>query len=516
MHESIYNTLLALPRENFDIHADLWFFRHQPIWKYNQTNEICIWQERLCYELLFWKIGEITPVSWPYHNTITSRQEMGLHTRTKYFANTLDMWNSIQSISRKINVVFLSIKKAYSDICFNLNYSSVTQISHIICVSEYLITRYIKSQCLFLGISGCKVLDARLLGRSHFINENWVKRLRMELANILFEIVSPTMAGLIIIVNLAEIVMLTRKKRGKGLTAPMVYVLSLSISDLCVGKVIVCVKIVHFLEKTGTIRNKEDARAAQYLMKYMFLRISLLMSLANLVALTVDRMVSLRTLVKRSKKTAIIISIINTLSSIVFILVLYFTLHSFISKDDYLQYELLMFSVLVFPSAVYFAIAYTLIIRYAKQLQRRLVGSLRCTKLSEPSITSDANVDDAFKQQTYLKREKKLTKLMSSIVLGFLVCWAPLAVHGILYAADVKINLGASYTCYVLAFSNSLLNPIIYFFHMRRRVRRSFRRMFQTFTSTWKSLKLVMQPKNDKSSFVFHHTIVDGRVWISC
>ena len=305
----------------------------------------------------------------------------------------------------------------------------------------------------------------------------------MALQDVLYEIVSPTMAVLIIIVNLAEIVMLTRRKKGRGLTAPMVYVLSLSIADLFVGIFIICVKIVHFLMKTNVIHNKEVAKAALEMLQYLFLRMSLLMSLANLIALTVDRMVSLRTLVKRSKKTAIIISIVNTFASTVFIVTLYFTLQAFISMQVYKQYEVLVFSVLVFPSAIYFAIAYTLIIRYVQNQQRRLVGSLRFKKFSVPEGTLEISMEDAIRQQTYLRREKRLIKMMISIILGFIICWAPLAVSGILWATEVKINLGVYYTLFILAFGNSLINPIIYFFHMRGRVRKSVHKLIEKMTS---------------------------------
>ena len=221
----------------------------------------------------------------------------------------------------------------------------------------------------------------------------------MALKDILYEVVSPILAGLIIIVNFAEIVMLTRKKRGTGLSTPMIYVLTLSISDLSVGVIIACVKGIYFMVKTNIIHDKETAKTIIYYLQDMFLRMSLLMSLTNLISLTTDRMISLRTMVKRSKKRAVIVCVVNAVGSVGFVLIYFFSLQSFIPPHIYKQYEVLVFSALVFPSAVYFFIAYTLIIRYARHQHHRIVGTHRFKKFNE-MMTLNISIEDAMKQRT--------------------------------------------------------------------------------------------------------------------
>ena len=61
-------------------------------------------------------------------------------------------------------------------------------------------------------------------------------------------------------------------------------------------------------------------------------------------------------------------------------------------------------------------------------------------------------------------------RLALKTVAVFLVCWLPISILTIAKSSSIKINPKLDSTFFTFAFANSLINPFIYFAHMRRAI----------------------------------------------
>ena len=61
------------------------------------------------------------------------------------------------------------------------------------------------------------------------------------------------------------------------------------------------------------------------------------------------------------------------------------------------------------------------------------------------------------------EREKKTAKMVFTVVAAFVICWLPLAVVSLCILGGVLINMLVSNLVFVLAFTNSLVNPLLFF-----------------------------------------------------
>ena len=296
----------------------------------------------------------------------------------------------------------------------------------------------------------------------------------MSLDHILFSYVSPVFGLLIICTNLAEITILVLRKKTNHFSTPLVYVLALSVSDLLVGIVIVCTKIVYFLIESKLLRSNEALNTALLLMKFLFLRMSLIMSILSLLALTIDRMRAVQVASQRPQKTAVYISLASGLISVILAFALFMLSRNIKAVRDY---EALVFPFLSIPSVAIFVIVYVRIIGTIRQSQIKLAmfhntpieGSNAMKTFKDADVgTAVVEPNDRLSSNklscvSHMKKDHRLLKLSISVVLTFALCWIPLSTCVILLTAGIQINRTTSNICFLLTFSNSFINPILYF-----------------------------------------------------
>ena len=61
-------------------------------------------------------------------------------------------------------------------------------------------------------------------------------------------------------------------------------------------------------------------------------------------------------------------------------------------------------------------------------------------------------------------------RLAVKTVVAFLICWLPISIYTIAKSSAIKINPNVESTFFTFAFANSLINPFIYFAHMRKAI----------------------------------------------
>ena len=214
--------------------------------------------------------------------------------------------------------------------------------------------------------------------------------------------------------------------------------LNLAISDLIIGTDIILVKLLLF------IYEQDENRVIFYITAFFsscLLHISLLMSIANLLLLAFLRLYAIRRPMKYrtvTKKFIIKICIFLWVSISLFI-VLRFTF-SYRSWSPYLGQLHIIVTPYVFVAVIVFSVTFVLIFKSIRT--RVAVGN------SDRGNTKKSG-DKAFKVGSYY-------------VIAFAACWLPLAAWGLVdQVADQNSVVGFSLTC--LAFFNSVINPIFYF-----------------------------------------------------
>ena len=241
---------------------------------------------------------------------------------------------------------------------------------------------------------------------------------------------------------------------------------------------------------------KEEAIYALRMMNFVFLRTSLLTSICSLLALTIDRLVALRSLAKRSKKRAIAVSLATLTASTTSMFALYLTMHKYCNPKTFKRFGLIIIPIFTFPSTILFVVAYALIIGHMKRrsqnLHRYINESLKSAKNAVIDFTKAKKFQNIRVRHRNLKRERRLIKLTLCIILCFLVCWLPLSVVASLLATGFQLDAGLVNFSFILAFTNSLGNPTLYFFYMRNSKKNTLKKVLQ------KTSHLPSNSSNDK------------------
>ena len=118
----------------------------------------------------------------------------------------------------------------------------------------------------------------------------------------LFEIVTPVMGGLVIVLNVIEnccILQLGRTQRPGA-----IYILNLAISDIVVGLTMVILESIDPFMETD-LKYDMTAREIYIIIQYCLLRLSMFMSVLNLLVLLVDCVWAISRPFSHRKKTAL-------------------------------------------------------------------------------------------------------------------------------------------------------------------------------------------------------------------
>ena len=267
----------------------------------------------------------------------------------------------------------------------------------------------------------------------------------MSLAHFIFHTISPLIGGFIIFFNSIEICMIFKRRKLRV----AIYHLNLSISDICLGFVLVGLTVMsHFhLETNSTILS--DIRKV---FRTSLVSLSLLQSLLSITLLTVDRVLVIqrpifyKLLTIRQKTLACVTTWLLTILLSTFLNMVYW------------EGSLKMFvqCIVTLATILFISLCYVYIWKKIHMIakHRMTVKSFRRTE------------------------EMKFLKLCFKTYLVFLVCWLPYVVMGTMrYTSnifnDIENYINVNTTIHTVAFTNSLINPITFIVHsfrMRRKV----------------------------------------------
>ncbi|XP_065063458.1 trace amine-associated receptor 5-like [Rhopilema esculentum] len=278
----------------------------------------------------------------------------------------------------------------------------------------------------------------------------------MKFSRALFFYGSPVVAVLACLLNLPEIILLLKRYRKmsklhvKGRVVPVLLLISLAASDFLVGLTVILIKIIRYLLDEGIIPTSEFNRKMHKVLLFLFLRLSLLTSVFNLLALTIDRLCSIRNPIlyrtrvsSRHGFAAVLASWM--LASVLIAIQYYFSIYE---DMEPIKYRLLIFPVTIIPASSCFILCYIKILNNMSMHGQAIRGQLQTAEKCPLYI---------------LERELKISRFAATVVSVFMVCWLPLAFIGLVNILGVDIDNELPNTMFILAFTNSVLDPLIYF-----------------------------------------------------
>lgn len=317
------------------------------------------------------------------------------------------------------------------------------------------------------------------------------------MTNAYWDYIDPTIGGLIVIINLVELIVMFKMK--KKLESSMILIMNLSISDLLAGIMILACKFLRddlnkkklVIEKMG----KGDLILVEmyYFCNFGFLRLSLVNSVLNLIVITIDRLIAVGKPMfyrKIRQRHAISVCALVWVLSISAILIYYFCLKYINVESSLLRYDLLIFPLLTIPTLFGLFLSYAKIIRILQLLRKEL--STRRQDSGGPKQQND--------QSLHIRRELKVIKLAIAVLSVYFLCWTPLAIYGIVRAFDIESKKVQDIT-FAIALLNSVFDPIVYFHYARREIYKLSRTVINYFKSSQKkedATKNILQTVADK------------------
>ena len=284
----------------------------------------------------------------------------------------------------------------------------------------------------------------------------------MDLETVLFDILSPINASLIIILNIMEIILIYKMKMVQRKIST-VFILNLAISDLLLGLTTVLIMVLSFKFR------QDSVQIASYL-RNSLIQITLMVSVLTNNILTTERFLAVKhphvykriTKVQRRN-----ICLLVWFLAIGVILCFFFSgSQDFISR--YHEQFIILSSIIVL-SLPWPIISYTVIRRIFKR---------RFSQKRGHSLPSNATPRYA----TFTDGQRFLVLCLRSFII-FVICWLPYAAFGFFIFIKRDISQKSEwlfplqYLVHLAAFINSVLNPILYLYtySFGKLVRRHFR-----------------------------------------
>ena len=269
---------------------------------------------------------------------------------------------------------------------------------------------------------------------------------------LMWKFISPTLGVFIVIVNLVQIYTIMKTNRKK-LNIPFIFMLNLSISDFLVGVTEIIIKTLYW--STRNAKSQTMNEIFNY-MVFVFLRMSLLMSVLNLIAITFDRLYCVVKPIhyrQLNRRKAFYVCISLWLISIISTSSYYYGLHSL--KDAYTiwRMDLLFFPLTTLPTLPLLSSVYIFIWFHVKKQNKALQFE-----------NSDCS------SVTRKKQEHRLFVLACTVVFVFAVCWFPISIYSLLKLFNFNMRYDYDNILFVIAMSNSLLNPLVYFHFIRIKI----------------------------------------------
>ena len=276
----------------------------------------------------------------------------------------------------------------------------------------------------------------------------------MDFKTFLFMVVSPTTAGLMIILNSVEIWFILRHKLLQRVKST-IYILNLAVSDIILGVFVILVKLLKTAEQNQGIDPKY-----RLFFQLKMIYISLYVSVLTLAALTIERVLAVKkpiyyNMIEYRKKCVVCFAMwIITILAIV--------LHNATVNDhekEYIKTPIVILSTAFLITASFIVIFKTLKSRsFRNQEKNNETGSSKS------------------KHQSFNKAEKQFLRFCVKSFVIFLVSWLPLAIYGIALAGgfitDWKYKDLFDFITHIIAFWNSNASPIMFIHHNRRLFRK--------------------------------------------
>lgn len=300
------------------------------------------------------------------------------------------------------------------------------------------------------------------INESVLLNEtrNGIKRL-------CFPIATFYISWVIITFNVAVIIMLICMSR-KRLVPSVLFLLSLSVSDTLIGISLATMVIL--------FRNKQVGSEFYKIVNFVILRLSIVMNGVSLILITLDRMLAImRPFVYRRIKRRYICAICTSL----WLLSLTITVIVYQVAYTRFKYVNLFYPTVTLVTTSVLIPGYHKIIRVLIQKRTQLEPGGTVSNSSTKSDINGTEMESTSKKENdsssrfsrrRKKREIKLIKLTVTIVSVYILCWFPLSIYSFPRVFGKKDVLNVGDILFCLAICNSLLNPVIYFHHARKKI----------------------------------------------
>ena len=267
----------------------------------------------------------------------------------------------------------------------------------------------------------------------------------MKYQEFLFKVASPTLASLMILLNAAIISIMTfitdATRRRK-----LIYILNQAVADMCLGITILAVKGMGVLERSYP--DNKTIKEARFILQIKVMPLSLYISVLSVAVITLDRFFMIfypirYVNVRYWKKRGTCVFIWLASASTVVLLHIFFR----DSKRDILTPALVLMTVFLV------SVSYV-------QIRRRLKQN------------SASFVQQGMQRRATSLIEKRFTEFCFQSFMLFVLCWLPISIYGILYVQNYfdgwLYYMDFRYTCHILAFSNSVLSPILFLVYFLR------------------------------------------------
>ena len=274
----------------------------------------------------------------------------------------------------------------------------------------------------------------------------------MNYSKVLFTVVSPLNAGLMIILNLLELFFiwsmdLTKKSKST------VFLINLSIADIFLGVIIFSAKAIDSQEFP-----MDDVMSdVSGFLKGSLIQVTLIVSILTNLVLTSERLLLVKSPIKYkiiTRRHRIYACLLMWIMVMLVVFGFYFTSYTFVK-------QFVIISTMVFVSLPWPVICFVVI-------KRTLRRGLSKKYNHYPTTTTNSNgksKDNINKQNN--SNEMKFLSVCYRTFVVFVFCWLPYSIFGYLVFyrvihSDNSINI--QYSVHILAFLNSTLNPLIYLF----------------------------------------------------
>lgn len=258
----------------------------------------------------------------------------------------------------------------------------------------------------------------------------------MDYITFLFTTLHPCMGVLIILFNVVQIAVIVKRKKLRI----SIYHMNLALSDMVIGLVLVCTKLIYLLDQQSPSATLRDA---MLVVRVFMVPLSLLQSLLSIVLLMLDRLlviwrpITYRLMPMRQKFLACLFSWLLTLAVSLAVVC--------ISQNVDTRF---VTHILLITTGLILVIACFLYI---------------WKRTNKGYISRNGSTIE----------ERRFLRLCIKTFLLFLVCWLPYVVYGIvIFAGALKhrkdLHGILNISVYTLTFANSLFNPFIYLVYALR------------------------------------------------